>query len=95
MHHHVIRLGSNQDPIFANTRADFVILWSLYGMKSSGDIWRYMISQKMMDLGFNYFLDDPDVWMKTLPNPMVLSIGNMCLFSLTTYLLYLAIINLL
>eukprot|EP00978_Attheya_sp_CCMP212_P041306 scaffold235055_cov31-Attheya_sp.AAC.1 len=43
-------------------RLVMIIKKALYGLKSSGASWRNMISQTMLDAGYENTYADPDVW---------------------------------
>lgn len=46
-----------------------LIVRALYGLKSSGQAWRTMLSQSLQELGFSSSLADPDVWYKPNTKP--------------------------
>jgi hypothetical protein len=46
-----------------------LIVRALYGLKSSGQAWRTMLSQSLQEMGFSSSLADPDVWYKPNTKP--------------------------
>jgi hypothetical protein len=55
-----------------------IIVQVLYGLKSSGVAWHSHLANTLQTMGFKSSLEDPDVWLCLLLNPMDTNI--MCIF---------------
>ena len=43
-----------------------VVVWALYGLKSSGLVWRTSLAEALVQLGFKLTREDPDVWIQAV-----------------------------
>ena len=41
-----------------------LVVRALYGLKSSGAAFRELLAKALYDLGYNYSVADPDVWLR-------------------------------